>query len=112
MNADRKAALQRYKERKVEAGIYKIRCHATGASWVGRAPDLSTIGNRTWFTLRHGSHSNKPLQAAWNAQGADAFAFEIVEALEEKPEESAFLRDRRLKARLEHWREALGAVLL
>jgi hypothetical protein len=109
MIADRKAALERYKDRKVEAGVYKLSCLASGACWVGRAPDLSTIGNRIWFTLRHGGHSNKALQAAWNAHGADAIAFEIVEALEHKPEDSAYMRDRALKARLEHWREALNA---
>ena len=53
--------------------------------------------------------SQRGLQAAWQAHGADAFSFEALEALEPKKEESAYLRDRRLKDRLDHWREALAA---
>jgi hypothetical protein len=110
---DRKAALARYRERKVAAGIYAVRCTASGERWVGRAPDLSTIRNRIWFTLRHGSHAQPALQAAWNVHGAEALDFEIVEALKPpEPDESAYLRDRQLKARLEHWRQTLGAGLL
>jgi hypothetical protein len=103
----RKVALEQYRERKVEAGIYAVRCTASADCWVGRAPDLSTIRNRVWFTLRHGSHTDRALQAAWNAHGADAFAFEIVETLE--PEESRALRDIELKKRLAHWREEFDA---
>ena len=43
---DRKRAVAAYKERKVEAGIYVVRCLASGQVWVGSAPDLSTIQNR------------------------------------------------------------------
>ncbi|MBY8821839.1 GIY-YIG nuclease family protein [Sphingomonas colocasiae] len=105
---DRKAAVSAYKERKVEAGIYAVRCAASGETWVGRAPDLSTIGNRIWFTLRQGIHSNRPLQQAWNTHGPDAFAFEIVERLED--EDSAYIRDRVLNDRLVHWVERLQAT--
>ena len=66
---DRKDALSRFRERKVESGIYALRCAASGRCWVGRAPDLSTIRNRIWFTLRHGSHSHRALQASWKTVG-------------------------------------------
>ena len=109
----RKAALEAYKERKVAAGVYAIRCAASGECWVGSAPDLSTIRNRIWFTLRHGSHRQAGLQAAWKAHGPDGLVFEQIEALEPaEPEESAYLRSRKLKARLDHWRQQLGAELL
>jgi len=104
----RKAAISTYKERKVEAGIYAIRCATSGETWLGRAPDLSTIQNRIWFTLRQGINSHRSLQQAWNAHGADAFVFEIVERLEE--EESAYIRDRTLNDRLAHWTETLRAA--
>lgn len=105
---DRKAAISAYKERKVEAGIYSIRCAASGETWVGRAPDLSTIQNRIWFTLRQGINSHGSLQQGWNAHGPDAFTFEILEQLED--EDSAYIRDRALNDRLMHWTETLGAV--
>ena len=43
---DRKVAVAAYRERKVVAGIYLVRCLATGERWVGQAPDLSTIQNQ------------------------------------------------------------------
>lgn len=104
---DRKLAVAAYKERKVVAGIYLLRCLATGESWVGQAPDLSTIQNRVWFTLRHGSHRGRGLQAAWNAHGEGAFVFEEVEQLDEKALEAG--RERVMKVRLAHWCAELGA---
>lgn len=103
----RKAAISAYKERKVAAGIYAVRCVATGQRWVGRAPDLSTVQNRLWFTLRHGSHPRRTLQAAWHEHGADSFTLEDVERIED--EAIGYVRDRILKDRLAHWCAALGA---
>jgi hypothetical protein len=107
LTEDRKAAVAAYKERKVVAGIYLVRCGATGACWAGQAPDLSTIRNRVWFTLRHGSHRQRSLQAAWNAHGEAAFSFEEIERLDEKALEAG--RERVMKARLAHWCAELGA---
>lgn len=107
---ERKAAVDAYKERKVSAGIYAVRCRASGECWVGRAPDLSTIQNRLWFTLRQGGNAHPALKAAWQAHGADAFSFEIVETLEET--ESAYLRQRALADRQAHWLAALGATAI
>lgn len=105
---DRKVAVAAYKERKVVAGIYLLRCLATGERWAGQAPDLSTIQNRVWFTLRHGSHRQRSLQAAWITHGEDAFAFEEIERLDEKALEAG--RERVMKARLAHWCAELGAA--
>lgn len=85
MNHDeRKAAVAAYKERKVESGIYAIRCQAADRVWVGIAPDLATIKNRHWFTLRQGSHPATALQAEWAARGEAAFAFEILERIDDE----------------------------
>ena len=46
MNIDRKAAIAAWKDRKVEAGIFTIRCLASGAQWLGQAPDISTVQTR------------------------------------------------------------------
>jgi len=107
---DRKAAVAAYKERKVEAGIYAIRCLPSGQVWVGSAPDLATIRNRIWFTLRQGIHRHRPLQAAWVAQGSAAFTFEVIERLD--AEEIGYVRDRLLKAGLARWAEELQAERL
>lgn len=105
----RKALLREYKERKVEAGVYAVRCLATGQAWVGSTPDLSTRQNGIWFSLRLGSHREKSLQAAWTAHGAEAFAFEAVEAIDVEGLDR-FGRDSRLKERRAHWIAAMNAT--
>lgn len=105
---DRKAAVAAYKKREVAAGIYAVRCVPTGAVWVGQAPDLSTIQNRLWFTLRLGNNTHRLLQDAWCAEGAEAFTFEILERLEQ--EDFDYLHDRRVQERLTHWAEKLRAA--
>lgn len=104
----RKALLRAYKDRKVEAGVYAVRCLVSGEVWVGATPDLSTRQSGVWFTLRLGSHREPSLQAAWNAHGADAFAFEPIETIDAEGLD-AFGRASRLKDRRDHWIEAMNA---
>lgn len=99
--SDRRALLATYKERKVQAGIYAVCCAATGERWIGKAPDLATIQNRLWFTLRQGSNPHRSLQEAWILHGSDVFSFEVVERVEE--ETLQFGREQVLKRRLDHW---------
>jgi hypothetical protein len=105
---DRKAAIAAYKDRKVAAGVFALRCAATGEAWVGQARDVSTIRNRIWFTLDHGSHPVKSLQAAWNAHGGDGLAFEELERIDDDLPDYA--RDTALKERTAAWRSELGAA--
>jgi hypothetical protein len=107
---DRKAALNAYRERKPQVGIYRLTCAASGQVWVGATPTLATIQNRFRFTLAQGGHPNAALQAAANAHGADAIAFEVIEELD--PETPEFSRDRLLKDRLAHWAGHLDAAPL
>lgn len=105
---ERKAAVRAYKEREITAGIYALRCTASGEAWVGSAPDVSTIENRLRFTLAQGGNPHRALQQAWNAHGAGSFVFEILEMLAE--EDSGLARDRVLKNRRAWWIEKLGAA--
>jgi hypothetical protein len=103
----RKAAIAAYKERKTFAGIFQIRCKATGETWVGQTPNLEKIQNRIWFSLRQGSHTCRSLQAAWTTHWPDGLTFEECERLEE--EATAYIRDALLKERVLHWRKQLNA---
>lgn len=108
MSIDRKAAIAAYKERKTPAGIFAVRCAATGQVWAGASRHLDTHRNGLWFALRMGSNRNPTLQAAWTAHGEAAFAFEVVEQL---PEETAsYLLQAELKERLAACRARLGAL--
>ena len=104
---DRKQAIADYKKRASVAGVFAIRCRATGEVWVGQALDLDKIQNRIWFTLQTASHRNAELQRAWAAHGADNLSFEMLERIED--EELAYVRDTRLKERVAHWRAQLNA---
>ena len=110
MQNSRKRDLAReYKERETRQGIIAVRCAADGRVWAGAARNLDQQQNRIWFQLKLGGHTNKALQTAWNAHGADAFAFEV---LEEVTNENALLIPALLKERLAHWLETLGAQKL
>ena len=107
MSIDRKAAIAAYKERKTIAGIFVLRCAASGEAWVGQAANLETIQNRTWFTLRQGGHPSRSLQAAWNTHGEAGLTFGECERLED--EESSYVRNALLKERMLHWLAELNA---
>jgi predicted GIY-YIG superfamily endonuclease len=107
VSIDRKAAIAAYKERKTIAGIYVVRCAASGEAWVGQAPNLQTIQNRIWFSLRQGNHTCRSLQGAWNAHGEASLTFGECERLED--EETAYVRNALLKERAQHWRTELKA---
>ncbi len=104
---DRKAAIADYKKRKSAVGIFAIRCAGSGQVWVGQTLNFETFQNRTWFTLRMGSHANADLQRAWSAHGEAGLSFEALEQLED--EELAYVRDTLLKEREVHWRTKLNA---
>lgn len=104
---DRRAARAAYKERKTVAGIYAVRCPPAGKVWVGQAQNVDTVRTRLWFGLRLGTSMHRDLQAAWSEHGAESFAFEVLEAMEE--EDIAYVRDAVLKERMLDWRARLGA---
>jgi len=103
----RKAAIASYKERKTVGGIYAVTCHASDQRWIGYAPDLGTIQNRLWFTLRQGGCLCPSLQTAWTRHGPDTFSLEELERLE--AETLAYVRDRLAAERLAHWCAVHGA---
>ena len=105
--AERKAAVDAYKERKVAAGIYAIRCVPSGECWVGQTADVSKIENRVQFSLRQGTHPHASLKAALQKHGAEAFTFDVVEEIGDI--ESDYMRASALKERQAHWVAELHA---
>jgi hypothetical protein len=107
----RREAIRQYKDQAPDVGVFALRCAATGQAWVGMSKNLGQLQNRVFFGLRQGGHPNREVQAAWNAHGAEAFRFEVLEVID--PEGlSALGLDSRLKDRDRHWREALGVPKL
>lgn len=104
---ERKAAINAYKDRKVEPGVYAIRCAPSGEVWVGGWPDIDTIKTRIWFSLRQDTGAKPAMLAAWRQHGEPAFSFDVLERLPADIPE--FARARRLKDRVTHWMAALSA---
>jgi hypothetical protein len=104
----RKALVRDYKDRKIEPGIYAVRCVATGEAWVGSTRELATRQGGIWFSLRQGSHRELTLQAAWKAHGEAAFVFETLEVIDDEGM-GDLGRSSALAERRAAWREALGA---
>jgi hypothetical protein len=106
--ARKREILQAYKEEKRPAGVYALRCAATGEVWVGTSKNIGQQKNSIWFSLRSGGHPNRKLQAAWAAHGADAFSFEVLEEVDQAEMTALGLTDA-LKSLDKSWRETLGA---
>ena len=111
MNKDeKKAAVAAYKERKIIAGIYAVRCGPSAQIWVGQAPNVDTIRNRIWSGLRLGGDPHPDLRSAWASHGEDSFSFEVLERLDE--EELPYIRNAILKERAAYWRLKLAALAI
>jgi hypothetical protein len=108
MNQTRKEAIRKYKELKTPQGIFAVRCSTAGRVWVGTSRNLGAEKNGFWFALRLGSHLNKALQSEWNAQGEQAFTYEILEKLDDDVHALA-LQDL-LKTKQVEWIDRLGAL--
>ena len=104
----RREAIRDYKDRTPQAGVYAVRCAATGEVWVAGAANVESQQTRHWFSLRMGGHMNKAMQAAWTAHGEAGMVFEVVEAIEAEELTPLGLKDL-IKARERHWLATLGA---
>ena len=91
-----------YKEKKVVQGVFAVRCAPTGQTWLGLSRNLEAQQNSIWFSLRMGSNSNKPMQAAWKQHGEEAFELSTVEVVDTE-KLSPYLRQALLRDRLKHW---------
>jgi len=65
-------------------GIYAIVNNVSGRRYIGSSVYVSGRWCTHRSLLRRGCHGNPHLQAAWNKYGADAFAFEVLEAVDDK----------------------------
>ena len=104
----RRELVRDYKEKKTLAGVYAIRCAATGEVWVAGSRNIEAQRNSSFFSLRSGGHPNKALQAAFAVQGVDGLAFEVLEKIEDEALSPMGVADE-LKQRVAHWLAQLGA---
>jgi hypothetical protein len=103
----KKEAIRKFKEQKTPQGLFAVRCAVSNRVWVGSSRNLNSAQNMMWFSLRQGSYPERTLQDEWDAQGENAFRYEILETLDDSfsPMEITDL----LKAKKLSWIATLGA---
>jgi len=81
VTTDRKALIREYKETPRTMGVGAVRNVTNGKLLLFAGTDLPALLNRQRAQLRLNGHRIRGLQEDWNALGADAFAFEVVDTL-------------------------------
>lgn len=66
----------------LKSGIYKITNNQNGRFYIGSARRFKERWNGHLYSLKHGKHSNRFLQADFLKCGSEAFLFEILEVVE------------------------------
>jgi hypothetical protein len=111
-NAPTKQELRNsYRERPVIGGIYAIKNTTTGRMLIASSANIQGAENRFVFAADSPTSLNFKLLPDVREYGIDAFAFEVLEKLEKKAEQSSeeFAAD--LEVLLELWREKIGSSL-
>jgi hypothetical protein len=77
-----------YKERKLRGGVFAITNAVNGKYLIGYAADLASIQNRFQFAAATGSAVHPRLRQDWADFGGQAFRLDVLEELEQRPDQS------------------------
>ena len=80
----RKELIRAYRDAPKEMGVFRVHCPQTGHGLIGASRDLPSMLNRQRAQLSLGSHPDRALQQDWDALGAEAFVFEVLDTLAPK----------------------------
>src|SRR5579884_502914 len=100
---DRRREISRaYKERKQRGCVYAITNARTGRYLIGYAADVASMRNRFQFAATTGSAVDPRLRQDWEAYGAAAFSLDVLEELEQRPDQTRadFMEDLKALAEL------------
>ncbi|MFI5272320.1 MAG: GIY-YIG nuclease family protein [Ktedonobacterales bacterium] len=84
----RREISKEYKERKLRGGVYTITNTVNGKYIIGHAANLASVRNRFEFAVTTGSTVDPRVQTDWRAMGARVFTLNILEELEQRPDQS------------------------
>jgi hypothetical protein len=73
--------MRKYKETPRPAGVYHVRHISSGRILLGSSVDAPAMLNRIRAQLRMKGHPSRALQRDWDADGPEAFNFEVVDLL-------------------------------
>ncbi len=99
--------VRRYKETPRPAGVYRVLHKPSGRMLLGSSPDAPAMLNRIRTQLRLHAHGNRRLQSDWDADGPEAFDFEVLDLLP-PPDSPGYDPAEDLGLLLKLWEEKLG----
>ena len=108
---DKKEIKRIYKESVQPMGIFRIKNRENGRTYIGSTLNLPAKKNSIFFQLDMKSHMNEALQEDYNTFGKDAFAFEVIDTLEPKPQPGVDYREE-LETLLQFWIENLEQEII
>jgi hypothetical protein len=85
---NRREISKQYKDRKLHGGVYTITNTANGKYLIGHAAGLASVRNRFQFAVMTGSTVDPRLRDDWKALGASVFRLDVLEELEQRPDQS------------------------
>ncbi len=106
----RRELINKYKQRKISGGVYKITNADNGRFLLESGIDLAAIRNRFDFSVETNTCMYHLLRRDWSGHGAQAFSFEVLEELEMKDDQNQRQFRDDLKELAEIWREKLGTA--
>ncbi len=106
----RKEIINAYKQRRLRGGVYKITNTRNGKYLLGHAANLQSVQNGFQFAQSAGSAVHPRLRKDWQEMGAQAFTLEVLEELEQKPEQSEADFKEDLKTLEQLWRTNFDAA--
>ena len=107
----RKELSHEYKRTPKRMGAYSILNKRNQKQFVGISRDVEARLNRHRFMLKTNTlRDNDELQADWNAQGADAFEFSVLETLEPPEDTTGFNPDEDLAVLERLWIDQLNPI--
>jgi hypothetical protein len=84
----RREIINEYKQHQLSGGVYKITNTLHGKYLIGHAANLKSVQNHFQFALTTGSAIHPKLQKDWKELGAQAFTLEVLEELQQRPDQS------------------------
>lgn len=77
----KKELKERYKNRTIIGGVYRIQCSGNGRIWIKSTKDIAGQKNRFTFSISINSCPDISMNEEWKMYGANTFSFDILEEI-------------------------------
>lgn len=100
----------RYKNREVIGGVYRIICNESGNFWLKSCVDMQSAKNRFTFSVNMNTFPEAGMLEDWKKFGADSFSLEVLEEIKKKETQSDKEFSDDVDLMFEIWTEKLNST--